>query len=84
MATPLHFGGGRRPANPSGGLESKGYPIGAPGLMQIHGPVLRLGVEARQRQVADARLALAENSGGFLGHEEAAATITPLERAAHH
>ncbi|MNQ18786.1 Beta-ketoadipyl-CoA thiolase [compost metagenome] len=74
--------GGRRPVNPSGGLESKGHPIGATGLMQIHELVLQLRGEAGGRQVADARLALAENGGGFLGHEEAAATITILERAA--
>lgn len=76
--------GGRLPINPSGGLESKGHPIGATGLMQIHELVLQLRGEAGQRQVTDARLALAENGGGFLGHEEAAATITILERAARH
>ncbi|RIX82057.1 thiolase family protein [Acidovorax cavernicola] len=74
--------GGRQPVNPSGGLESKGHPIGATGLMQIHELVLQLRGEAGGRQVADARLALAENGGGFLGHEEAAATLTILEQAA--
>lgn len=74
--------GGRRPVNPSGGLESKGHPIGATGLMQLHELVLQLRGEAGGRQVANARLALAENGGGFLGHEEAAATITILERVA--
>ncbi|MCT8179241.1 thiolase family protein [Variovorax sp. CY25R-8] len=74
--------GGRRPVNPSGGLESKGHPIGATGLMQIHELVLQLRGEAGGRQVANARLALAENGGGFLGHEEAAATVTILEKPA--
>jgi len=74
--------GGHLPVNPSGGLESKGHPIGATGLMQIHELVLQLRGEAGGRQVAHARLALAENGGGFLGHEEAAATITILEQAA--
>jgi len=74
--------GGCRPVNPSGGLESKGHPIGATGLMQIHELVLQLRGEAGGRQVANARLALAENGGGFLGREEAAATVTILEQAA--
>src|SRR5260370_444624 len=44
--------GGRIPVNPSGGLESKGHPIGATGLGQIYELVLQLRGEAEQRQVA--------------------------------
>lgn len=72
--------GGRIPVNPSGGLESKGHPIGATGLGQIHELVLQLRGEAGARQVEGARLALAENGGGFEGVEEAAAVITILGR----
>ena len=72
--------GGRIPVNPSGGLESKGHPIGATGLGQIYELVQQLRGRAGSRQVADARLALAENGGGWLGREEAAAVITILER----
>jgi acetyl-CoA acetyltransferase len=72
--------GGRIPVNPSGGLESKGHPIGATGLGQIYELVLQLRGEADQRQVPDARFAIAENGGGFHGYEEAAACITILGR----
>jgi acetyl-CoA acetyltransferase len=72
--------GGRIPINPSGGLESKGHPIGATGLGQIYELVLQLRREARERQVDGARFAIAENGGGFQGYEEAAACITILGR----
>ena len=70
--------GGRIPLNPSGGLESKGHPIGATGLGQVFELVTQLRGEAGQRQVAGARLALAENGGGLCGIEEAVACITIL------
>jgi acetyl-CoA acyltransferase len=71
--------GGRIPVNPSGGLESKGHPIGATGLGQIYELILQLRSEAGARQVENARLAIAENGGGFHGVEEAAACVTILE-----
>jgi acetyl-CoA acetyltransferase len=67
--------GGRIPINPSGGLESKGHPIGATGLGQIHELVTQLRGEAGERQVADARYAIQENGGGLLGVEEAAVAV---------
>lgn len=70
--------GGRIPINPSGGLESKGHPIGATGLGQIHELVTQLRGEAGQRQVAGARIALAENGGGICGIEEAVACVNIL------
>lgn len=70
--------GGRVPVNPSGGLESKGHPIGATGLGQIYELVLQLRGRAGSRQVEDARIAVAENGGGFHGVEEAAAVVTVL------
>jgi acetyl-CoA acetyltransferase len=74
--------GGKLPVNTSGGLLSRGHPIGASGLAQIHELVTQLRGEAGKRQVAGARLALAENGGGALGREEAAMCIHILERAA--
>lgn len=71
--------GGRIPVNPSGGLESRGHPIGATGLAQIFELVTQLRGEAGARQVEGARLALAENSGGLVGVEEAAVAVTILE-----
>lgn len=70
--------GGRIPVNPSGGLESKGHPIGATGLGQIHELVTQLRGEAGPRQVEGARIALAENGGGIYGIEEAVGCITIL------
>jgi acetyl-CoA acetyltransferase len=72
--------GGRIPVNPSGGLESKGHPIGATGLGQIAELVTQLRGEAGRRQVPGARIALAENGGGLHGVEEAVACITVLGR----
>lgn len=71
---------GRIPINPSGGLESKGHPIGATGLGQIYEMVTQLRGQAGKRQVNGARLAIAENGGGLYQIEEAVAAITILER----
>lgn len=73
--------GGRIPVNVSGGLVSKGHPLGATGLSQIQELVTHLRGEAGARQVDGARLAIAENSGGFYGVEDAMSAITLLERA---
>lgn len=72
--------GGKMPINTSGGLESRGHPIGASGLGQIHELVTQLRHEAGERQVKSCQLALAENGGGNLGIEEAAMGIHILER----
>ena len=72
--------GGRIPVNPSGGLESKGHPVGATGIGQVHELVTQLRGEAGARQVEGARIALAENGGGLQGIEEAVACITILGR----
>ena len=71
--------GGKQPVNPSGGLESRGHPIGASGLAQIHELVTQLRGAAGPRQVSGAKLAIAENGGGALGVEEAAMCIHILE-----
>ena len=71
--------GGRRPINPSGGLECRGHPIAASGLAQIHEIVLQLRGDAGGRQATGARIGLTENGGGNLGYEEAALCIHILE-----
>jgi acetyl-CoA acetyltransferase len=73
--------GGRQPFNPSGGLESKGHPIGATGLGQVFEIVSQLRGEAGARQAPGARIGMVENGGGLRGVEEAAVAITVLERA---
>jgi sterol carrier protein 2 len=55
--------GGRIVTNPSGGLLSKGHPLGATGLAQCHELTLQLRGQAEQRQVDGARLALQHNLG---------------------
>lgn len=75
--------GGSLPVNVSGGLESKGHPIGATGLMQIGELTQQLRGRAGPRQVAGARVALAENGGGFLENEEAVACVTLLGAGPH-
>lgn len=72
--------GGRTPVNPSGGLESRGHPIGATGLAQVHELVTQLRGEARERQVEGARVAVSENGGGIVGLEEATAVVSVLSK----
>ncbi len=72
--------GGRIPFNPSGGLQSRGHPIGATGLAQCHELVTQLRGVAGARQVEGARIGLAENGGGLMGVEEAAIGVTIYER----
>ena len=72
--------GGKQPVNPSGGLECRGHPIGASGLAQIYELVQQLRGDAGPRQVEGARIAMAENGGGFIGLGEAAMGIHIMER----
>ncbi len=58
---------GRIPVNPSGGLKSKGHPVGATGVAQIAEIVTQLRGEAGQRQVEGARVGLTQNMGGSGG-----------------
>ena len=71
--------GGERPVNLSGGLVSKGHPVGATGLSMIHELTTQLRGEAGERQAAKARIGLAENGGGVIGFDEAACAVTILE-----
>jgi acetyl-CoA C-acetyltransferase len=56
--------GGRVPVNPSGGLKSKGHPVGATGIAQVREAVLQLRGESGGRQVEGARWGLTQNMGG--------------------
>jgi len=71
--------GGKVPINPSGGLISRGHPIGASGLAQTYELVTQLRGEAGDRQAKGAKIAMAENGGGTLGGGEAAMAIHILE-----
>ena len=70
--------GGRCPVNPSGGLLSRGHPVGATGLAQVVELAEQLRGRCGPRQVDGARVALAQNSGGHLSGEEAVAVVTIL------
>jgi len=59
--------GGRIPVNPSGGLKSKGHPVGATGVAQVIEIVKQLRGEAGERQVKDAKIGMAQNMGGSGG-----------------
>lgn len=72
--------GGKQPVNPSGGLECRGHPIGASGLAQVYELVQQLRGDAGARQVEGARIAMAENGGGFIGLGEAAMAIHIMEK----
>ncbi|WP_152223664.1 thiolase family protein [Pseudomonas sp. SCB32] len=72
--------GGRIPINTSGGLESKGHPLGATGIGQLYELVTQLRGEAGARQVEGARHAIQENGGGLQGVEEAALAIHILSK----
>lgn len=71
--------GGRVPVNTSGGLLRKGHPVGATGAAQIHELCEQLRGRAGARQVPNARIAVAQNGGGFIGADAAATVVTVLE-----
>ena len=55
---------GKLPVNASGGLKSKGHPVGATGVGQIYDVVQQIRGEAGERQLGRHRLGLAQNLGG--------------------
>jgi len=56
--------GGKLPVNPSGGLKSKGHPVGATGTAQAYEIYLQLTEQAEKRQVERAEIGLSHNVGG--------------------
>ncbi len=72
--------GGRIPVNTSGGLLSRGHPLGATGCAQVVELATQLRGEAGARQVENARTALAINGGGWLDGSYALAVATILRK----
>jgi len=72
--------GGRCPVNLSGGLMSRGHPLGATGCAQIFEIYEQLMGRAGPRQVAGARLGMAVNAGGWVGGTYAVGVTTILGR----
>lgn len=72
---------GERPVNTSGGLESKGHPLGATGLGMIEELVTQLRREAGPRQVRrEVDVAVQHNAGGMIGLDEALCSVAVLTR----
>jgi acetyl-CoA C-acetyltransferase len=59
--------GGRIPVNTSGGLKSKGHPVGATGVAQVVEVTEQLRGESGSRQVQGAKRGLTQNMGGSGG-----------------
>jgi acetyl-CoA acetyltransferase len=71
---------GRLPTNTSGGLVTKGHPVGATGCGQIHEIVRQLQGRAGKRQVANARVGMTHNGGGIIGMDAASMTLHIFNR----
>ncbi len=71
---------GKIPINTSGGLVSKGHPIGATGLSMVYEIVCQLRGEAGPRQVKNAVTGLIENGGGVISVEEMLCGVTILQK----
>ena len=69
---------GAIPVNASGGLVSRGHPIGATGILMLNELALQLRGEAEALQIPGARIGLAENGGGIVGHDMAVCAVTIL------
>ena len=68
--------GGKKPVNPSGGLLSKGHPVGATGVAQMVEVVRQLRGQCGARQVAGAKVGLTHcTGGGISGFDHGACSI---------
>jgi acetyl-CoA acyltransferase len=70
--------GGALPVNTGGGLLARGHPIGATGCAQVVELCDQLRGRSGARQVAGARIALADNGGGWVGGDSAAECVHVL------
>ncbi len=71
---------GRKPSNTSGGLASKGHPIGATGMGQIYEITQQLRGTAGKRQVENPKIGMTHNGGGILGIDAAAMALHIFKR----
>lgn len=71
--------GGRLPVNPSGGLNSRGHPVGATGVAQLAEATLQLRQTAGKLQVTGARTGLTHNAGGWMVEDPAVVTVHILQ-----
>ncbi len=67
---------GRIPVNPSGGLKTRGHPVGATGVAQVCEAIWQLRGQAGARQVKNAKVALTHcTGGGISGLDHGACSI---------
>ncbi len=71
---------GKKPSNTSGGLASKGHPIGATGMGQIYEITQQLRGDAGKRQVNNPKVGMTHNGGGILGIDAAAMALHIFKR----
>lgn len=72
--------GGKIPVNASGGLLSRGHPLGATGCAQVVELCMQLRGRAGSRQVQKARVGMAINGGGWLDGTYALAVATIVRK----
>lgn len=73
--------GGELPINPSGGLLSRGHPLGATGVAQVAEITWQLRGQAGARQVPRPRLGLVETMGGGVSGTDGNACVLVLLEA---
>jgi acetyl-CoA acetyltransferase len=71
---------GKIPVNTSGGLESKGHPVGATGLAMVYEVVSQLWDRAGERQVKNPKVGLVHNGGGIIGGDAAVMCVHILKK----
>jgi len=72
---------GQMPSNPSGGLATKGHPVGATGSGQIYEIIKQMKGEAGKRQIPDVpKIGMTHNGGGILGIDGASMTLHIFKR----
>jgi acetyl-CoA acetyltransferase len=72
------IGGRAVTVNPSGGLVARGHPLGATGIAQVVEIVTHLRGRAGPRQVSEARLGLAVNTGGIIDGDAGYVGVTAI------
>jgi acetyl-CoA acetyltransferase len=70
---------GKVPCNTSGGLVSKGHPVGATGCGQIYEIVTQLKGEAGARQTKNPKVGMTHNGGGIIGIDASAMALHLFE-----
>ena len=70
---------GKLPVNTDGGLKAMGHPVGASGIRMVYESWLQFHGKAGERQIADPKLGLAHNLGGYPWENVSAIAIVGKE-----